>query len=265
MIINHPDGRETFYQEAGDRANQPVLLLHGLGAEHTMWAPQVGVFAEQGYYVLAPDLWGHGKSSKVRELGLGDWDAQINALLQQVGVSQCALIGVSMGGVIAQSYAVHFPEKVSRLVLADTFGEVKTLLERALAYSQLVGFRIYRLLGARMLARGMESAYKAPFAKGAQEYLSQQMLGVDFEQLILARKAINTIDAIGKIAGERIPTLVLVGEAFGKSFVAINRKIADGIKGAKFVVLAESMDPSNLVNPGAFNREVLGFLADAEH
>ena len=54
----------------------------------------------------------------------------------------------------------------------------------------------------------------------------------------------------------------MVGDQFGESFVEINRKIAAGIKGSKFVVLRESMDPSNLVNPVAFNQEVLAFLQD---
>jgi hypothetical protein len=88
-------------------------------------------------------------------------------------------------------------------------------------------------------------------------------LEADFEQLTLARKAINKIDAIQKIKGEGMPTLVMVGDQFGEAFIKINRKIADGIEGSKFVVLSESMDPSNLVNPAAFNHEVLTFLKDA--
>ncbi|MGD9144874.1 MAG: alpha/beta hydrolase, partial [Anaerolineae bacterium] len=71
------------------------------------------------------------------------------------------------------------------------------------------------------------------------------------------------IDAIQRIEGDGMPTLVMVGDQFGDAFIEINRKIADGIKGSKFVVLTDSMDPSNLVNPVAFNREVLAFLKDA--
>jgi hypothetical protein len=59
-----------------------------------------------------------------------------------------------------------------------------------------------------------------------------------------------------------MPTLVMVGDQFGESFIEINRKIAAGIKGSKFVVLSESMDPSNLVNPTAFNHQALAFLQD---
>ena len=155
------------------------------------------------------------------------------------------------------------PEKVNKLVLSDTFGELKTFQERVLGFSQVIGFRIYKILGGKMLAKGMTSAYKAPFAHKARDYFSQVSLNVDFEQLVLARKAINKIDAIGKIDGDRIPTMVIVGDQFGKTFVEIKRKIANGIKGSKFVTLKNSMDPSNLVNTVDFNQEVLQFLQNS--
>jgi pimeloyl-ACP methyl ester carboxylesterase len=149
------------------------------------------------------------------------------------------------------------------LILSDTFGELKTLSEKGLGFSQVAGFKLYKLLGHERYAKGVAAAYKPPFAKKARDYLSAMSLDADFEQLTLARKAINKIDAIQKIEGEGMPTLVMVGDQFGDAFIEINRKIADGIKGSKFVVLNESMDPSNLVNPVAFNREVLAFLKDA--
>ena len=260
MIVENPDGTTSYIEEAGNSNNEAVLLLHGIGADHKMWEPQLPVFAENGYYVLAPDLLGHGKSSKVNALELRDWEYQIHELLHHKNVSKCHLVGVSMGGVIAQFYAMSNPEKVGRLVLSDTFGELKTIQEKLLGFSQVIGFRIYKLLGGKMLAKGMASAYKASFAERAKEYFSQVSLNVDFDQLILARKAINKIDAIGKIDGDRIPTLVLVGDQFGSSFVEINRKIANGITGSTFMVLKNSMDPSNLVNPDDFNQAVLQFL-----
>ena len=260
MIVENTDGTETFVKEAGNSNDEAIVLLHGIGADHKMWQPQIEAFSENGYYVLVPDLLGHGKSSKVNTLELRNWENQIIELLHQKGLSKCILVGVSMGGVIAQSFAMNNPEKVNKLVLSDTFGELKTFQEKVLGFSQVIGFRIYKILGGKMLAKGMASAYKAPFAHKAREYFSQESLNVDFEQLVLARKAINKIDAIGKIDGDRIPTIVIVGDQFGKTFVEINRKIANGIKGSKFVILKNSMDPSNLVNTVDFNQKVLQFL-----
>lgn len=168
-----------------------------------------------------------------------------------------------MGGVIAQSFVINNPDKVSRLILSDTFGELETLPEKVLGASQAVGYKAYKLLGHERYAKSVAKAYQQPFAKPARDYLSEQSLHADFEQLILARKAINKIDAIQKIDSEGMSTLVMVGDQFGDSFIEINRKIAEGIKGSKFEVLKDAMDPSNLVNPKAFNHEVLTFLKDA--
>ena len=106
MIINNPNATQTFCQRAGDPSNPAILLLHGIGADHKMWAPQIDEFAGRGYFVLAPDLLGHGGSSKVETLELGDWNEQINHLLAHYKLESCILVGVSMGGVIAQAYAV---------------------------------------------------------------------------------------------------------------------------------------------------------------
>ena len=260
MILDHKDGTKTYLKEAGEPGNEPILLLHGLSADHQMWEPQTEWLASLGYYVLVPDLLGHGESSKMNNLELEDWDNQIQAILAEKGISRCNLIGVSMGGVIAQSFASRYPGTVKKLLLADTFGELKTLQERILARSQLIGFHLYRILGGKALAKGMAAAYNKPYAAKARDYLQQASVKADFEQLILARKAINRADLIGTIDGKAIPTLVLVGRDFGKTFIEINRKIAKSIEGAKFVILEQAMDPSNLVNPEDFNREMLRFL-----
>ncbi|MEM7649461.1 MAG: alpha/beta hydrolase, partial [Cyanobacteria bacterium P01_A01_bin.70] len=119
---------------------------------------------------------------------------------------------------------------------------------------------VFKHIGAATMAKGMAFTYKAPFAKPAKDYFSQVALAADFDQLILARRAINRIDVVEQLRHLKIPTLVLVGDQFGQSFIEINRKIANAIKDAKFIVLNEAMDPSNLVNPASFNQEALAFL-----
>lgn len=260
MKIKNTDGTVTVYSALGNAANEAIVLLHGIGADHRMWQPQMAEFASNGFYVLAPDLLGHGQSSKVKHLELRDWEHQIIDLLNEHQRETCILVGVSMGGVIAQSFAVNHPNKVSRLIVSDTFAELKTPLERALGLLQVIGFWLFKRLGTAALAKGMASTYKAPFAQQAKDYFSQIALEADFDQLILARRAINRIDVVEQLRHLKIPTLVMVGDQFGQFFIEINRKIANAVKDAKFVVLSEAMDPSNLVNPASFNRELLTFL-----
>lgn len=260
MRLTNRDSTETFYQEFGEPGRETIVLLHGLGADHKMWRPQVQEFANRGYFVLVPDLLGHGHSSNVKSLELQDWENQLNDLLREKEINRCILIGVSMGGVIAQSFTVNNPKKVSRLILSDTFGEIQTLPEKVPAYAQLAGFYVHKILGSKLLSRSMASTYKAPFAREAREYFLEASLKADLDQLILARKAINKIDVIEKLKRVDIPSLIIVGDQFGEWFIEINRKIADAMKRSKFVTLKEAMDPSNLVNPVDFNREVLAFL-----
>ncbi|MEO0374964.1 MAG: alpha/beta fold hydrolase [Cyanobacteria bacterium P01_A01_bin.17] len=260
MTVKNTDGTKTVYSAAGNAADEAIVLLHGIGADRRMWQPQIAEFASRGFYVLAPDLLGHGQSSKVKHIELQDWERQILDLLQEQQKKTCILVGVSMGGVIAQSFAVNHPDKVSRLIVADTFAELKTPLERALGISQVVGFWIFKHLGAVMMARGLSATYKDPFARQARDYFSQIALTADFDQLILARRAINRIDIVESLRCLKIPTLVIVGNQFGSFFIETNRKIASAVKDAKFVIVEEAMDPSNLVNPESFNREVLAFV-----
>ncbi len=260
MKMKNTNGTETVYSAFGEVANEAIVLLHGIGADHTMWQPQMEEFASNGFYVLAPDLLGHGQSSKVKHLALRDWENQILDLLNEHQQETCILVGVSMGGVIAQSFAINHPDRVSRLIVSDTFAELKTPLERALGLSQIIGFWLFKYMGAAAMAKGMASTYKAPFAQPAKDYFSQVALEADFDQLLLARRAINRIDVLQQLRNLKLPTLVMVGDQFGPFFIWINRKIANAIKDAKFVVLKEAMDPSNLVNPAGFNRETLAFL-----
>lgn len=237
-----------------------MILLHGIGADHNMWKPQMEEFAESGYYLLIPDLLGHGSSAKADTLTLEDWHDQINDLVEEKHLEEFILVGVSMGGVIAQSYVVNHPDKVRGLVLSDTFAEVNSFKEKLPAISHLAGLYLYKLLGHKVLAKSMKSTYKATFAKDAQDYFIQVSNQADFDQLILARKAINKIDVLDRLKDLDIPSLVLVGDQFGDWFIDINRKISKAIEGSQFVILKKAMDPSNLVNPEDFNTEVLKFL-----
>src|SRR5699024_1879770 len=111
-----------------------------------------------------------------------------------------------------------------------------------------------------MLSKGMASTYKVDFAYHAKEYFTSNDRILDFQQLILARKAINKADFNGKLTKSRVTSLVLVGNELSKDFVEINKKIADNLTNSKFVILEKAMDPSCLTNPERFNEEVLSFI-----
>ena len=262
LILNNPDGTQTHYKTFGSFSpnKATLLLLHGIGADCDMWQPQIQKYSLQGYHVLVPDLFGHGLSSKLSNTNLSDWNNQIIWLLEHQNVEKCTLIGASMGGVIAQSFVVSYPHKVEKIIIADSFGELSTFKEKILGFSAVIGFKLFKILGKKILSQGMHFTYKAEYAALAQDYFERVSLNVDLNQIVLARKAINRIDVLDKLKSITIPALVIVGADFGQSFIEINRKIADSFPNSEFVILEKSIDPSNLVNPAEFDKHVLNFL-----
>lgn len=123
-----------------------------------------------------------------------------------------------------------------------------------------MGFSLFKILGKKLLVKGMQLTYKEDYAIRARDYFGQVSWNVDLNQMVLARKAINRLDKLENLKQVTIPTLVMVGDRLGQWFIEINRKIANSLPNSKFVILENSMDPSNLVNPVEFDRQVLEFL-----
>ncbi|MBO8173268.1 MAG: alpha/beta fold hydrolase [Bacillaceae bacterium] len=262
MILKTSDQHELYYETYGDPHAPPLLLLHGIGADHKMWAPQIEHYPSNGYFVITPDLRGHGKSSKVDTLSMTDWIRDLQELLDHLQIESCSVIGVSMGGVIAQQFAVSHPERVQALILCDTFSELTTFWEKWLGFSQYLGFHVFKWLGNPLFARLMASAYKPAYAGNARDYFYRKSLEADFSQLILSRKVINRVKLLKHLNKIKVPVLVLSGDGFGRQLVKMNQELADHIPGAVFKVLKGGMDPSNLVCPEAFDGEALPFLQE---
>src|ERR1700676_4646824 len=117
------NGMDTFVATGGRafETSQPtIVLLHGAGFDHTIWALHSRWFAHHGFGVLAPDLPGHGRSSGgplATIADMADWTA---ALLEAAGATKARLVGHSMGSLIALETAARHPLKVSALSLIGT-------------------------------------------------------------------------------------------------------------------------------------------------
>jgi 3-oxoadipate enol-lactonase len=110
-------GVRLHYEEAGE--GPPLVLLHGIGASRRDWEFNVPEFA-RGYRVISPDLRGFGLSEKSGNYSVATFARDVWELLQHLGVESFDLIGHSMGGAVALQMAVDQPQRVMRLVAADT-------------------------------------------------------------------------------------------------------------------------------------------------
>jgi len=148
-------GHRRAYVKTG--SGPALLLLHGLGCDHTTWLPVVDGLARR-YTVIAPDLLGHGASDKPRaDYSVGGFANGMRDLLTVLGVDRATVVGHSFGGGVAMQFAYQFPERTERLVLVGSGGlgpEVSPAI-RAITttgFHQLMG--LLTLPGVRHLGTG---------------------------------------------------------------------------------------------------------------
>ena len=118
-----------------------LLLLHGLGCDHTTWQPVIAALSRR-YTVIAPDLLGHGKSDKPRaDYSVGGYANGMRDLLTVLGIDKVTVVGHSFGGGVAMQFAYQFPERTERLVLVAPGGIGREVTPAIRAIS-LPGFQL---------------------------------------------------------------------------------------------------------------------------
>ena len=113
-------GIRMAYRKAG--AGPPVVLLHGLGASSLTWTANIPALAGQ-LTVYALDMPGHGDSDKLAiDYGMDTGVQMFRGFLDRLGLDRVALVGNSMGGLVALRCALDYPDRVTHLVLVDSAG-----------------------------------------------------------------------------------------------------------------------------------------------
>jgi pimeloyl-ACP methyl ester carboxylesterase len=116
--------RKSVYAYTGTKPIAPgqrtVMFMHGAANDHSVWALQSRYFAYHGFNVLAVDLPGHGKSVGPALSSVEDMAAWAIRVLDAAGIEQAALVGHSMGSLIALETAARHPDRVEKLALIGT-------------------------------------------------------------------------------------------------------------------------------------------------
>jgi pimeloyl-ACP methyl ester carboxylesterase len=136
MPFANIDGQSLHYIDQG--AGFPILMGHSILWSATMWEPQIQVLSQR-YRVLVPELWGHGQSGPLPAgtVNLDDLARQILALLDLLEIQQCAVVGLSVGGMWAAELALLAPDRIKFLVLMDTYLGPEPAATRARYFAML--------------------------------------------------------------------------------------------------------------------------------
>ena len=109
------DDQGTYYQINKVEGTTPILFIHGVGLDHSIWEPQIKFFKDQT--TITYDLIGHGLSTCILdEVSFEDFSNQIEGLLQILKIQKVIIIGFSLGGLIAAHFSSTRKNQVLKTV-----------------------------------------------------------------------------------------------------------------------------------------------------
>jgi 3-oxoadipate enol-lactonase/4-carboxymuconolactone decarboxylase len=246
-----------FYRLEGQHGKPALILSHSLGADHAMWAPQMADLLSH-FQVLRYDTRGHGASDAPEgEYAIEMLARDVLSLADALKIKTFALCGLSMGGATGQWLAIHAPERLRGLVLANTspqFGprgnwETRMKAVRDGGMAAIVDVVMGRFFSPEILAKDANAAS-----------VKSVFLGVDPAGYLGCCAAIRDFDSRDSLSKIRIPTLVIVGNRdVSTPWEGHGELLARDIRGARAVRLP-SAHISNIERPRSFTTALLEFL-----
>lgn len=243
----------------------PLLCIMGLGASLETWVAQRDAFSAR-YRVILFDNRGAGESEcPPPPWTVPEMAADAVGVLDALGIERAHVIGVSMGGMIAQEMAIGWPERIDRMVVAVSFARPDPLRRAFLLFR-----RWARLQGADLVHEGVANLpwLVSPRVLNDPDRL-EEILGVVGAMPLMAADAyshqIGAIlehDTLSRLRAVRAPTLVLAAAEDVLTPLMLSREIADAIPGARLQVLPQGNHAVQIEDPEAFNEAVLRFLAE---
>lgn len=242
-----------------------VVLVHGLGLNRDMWQWLLPALLPQ-FRVLTYDLIGHGESAGPdRDPNLTMFSEQIAELLEECGIDRCALVGFSLGGMIARRFAVDHPGRLSALAILNSAHD-RSEAERAVILERL---EVVRRAGP---AATVDAALERWFT---QDFRSRNPDMMDLvRQWVMANRkdvyaqiyrvlAEGDEEIASAITSIRCPTLVMTGELDSGNSPEMARRMAAVIPAAQSVILPGLRHMGLAENPAAFNTPLVPFLVES--
>lgn len=255
------NGIEMHYEIHGKEGAPWLTLSHSLACSVRMWDEQIAAFKDR-YRVLAFDTRGHGASAAPSGAYTLDLLADdLRALLTHAGIERTHFVGLSMGGMIGQTFALKYPGVFTSLVLADTTSrypaEAAPLWAERIKTAEARGMQpLVQPTLERWFTEGFRKTRPEVVARVGRLILDTPVAGYSG-----CSHAIPKINLTSRLKEIKCPILVVVGEQDPGTPVAMAREIHDNAPGSKLVILPNAAHLSNLEQPQAFNRALAEFLA----
>ena len=258
MILN-VNAAEMHVEESGE--GKTIIFIHGSMLDSRIWTPQVEIL-KLGFHCITYDLRGHGRSSPLPHMPFSH-SADLEGIMNAMGIDKAVLIGFSLGGVIASIFTIQNPYRTRALVLvsSDMFGAptdenyIRFLASLKLAFRTGGPEKAARRFMDSDLIRNVQ---KQPLVRNRiEEMVSKHRWEIFSEDAPTGfKRTITRLDLMDM----RTPTLVVYGEKDIPRFINIAKILTSTIPDAGLVAIPEANHFPNLEQPDIFNSRLIEFV-----
>ena len=230
------DGQRIFYQvdrDDNEGTYPPLLLVHGAGGTYLHWPSQLR--HPQGFDVYAVDLPGHGRSEGAGRKTIAGYREIIHGFAQELGLQRFVLCGHSMGGAIAQDFALTYPAALAGLILVGSGARLRV------APAILEGLRADFPATVRLVAAW---AYGASPSEQMHQLYVDRLMDNDPQVVLGDFNACDAFDLMNQVSRITLPTLIMCGKADRLTPPRYSQYLHQQISGSKLNLFT---DPGHMV------------------
>jgi (E)-2-((N-methylformamido)methylene)succinate hydrolase len=257
--------RYSLYASNAAGAVQTVVLIHGVGMNHTVWSPQIDALTTR-FQVLAYDMLGHGESAlPSAEPKLADYALQLEALLDKLKIERAHVVGHSMGALVALEFALTFPMRTLSVAALNAVYD-RTPEQRAAVMN-----RASTLDASTTDSGGIDATIARWFGEPMPPHLAAA--AEDVKHLLLTVNAVgyartyrlfaSSDDAhINRLASLNLPALFLTGEFDPNSSPAMSEAMASVAPNGRVEIIEGARHMMNVTDPERVNARLIAFLKE---
>ena len=255
-------GRRLYYDLVGPEDGPVVCITHSLASDSGMWAEQMSPLLQAGFRVLRVDMRGHGGSDPVA----GDYTIKtlagdVAGVLDALSLPRAHYVGLSIGGMIGQAFAIEHSAKLISALWSDTLpaspkGAADQWAQRMNTVRQANSLEP---LADPTMERWFTDAFK-PRKPGRWKQIRDTIAATTPTGYLGCSSAIMNFDFTSQLPALRVPTLVVCGADDPGTPASENRRLAGLVPGGRYEEIADSRHFPNVEHPEAFNRIMMGWL-----
>ncbi len=255
-------GRRLYYDLVGAEGGPVVCITHSLASDSGMWAEQMPPLLQAGFRVLRIDMRGHGGSDPVA----GDYTMKTLAgdvalVLDALSLPRVHYIGLSIGGMIGQAFAIEHGAKLISAMWSDTLpaspkGAADQWAQRMDTVRQANSLEP---LADPTMERWFTDAFK-PRKPGRWKQIRDTVAATTPAGYLGCSAGIMNFDFTAQLPALHVPALVVCGADDPGTPASENRRLAGLVPGGRYEEIANARHFPNVEHPEAFNRIMMGWL-----